>query len=328
MKVLRLVALGLAVSAAAACHDGPNAECSGDDSVASCLPPDALDEPGTALFAGRARPIALAHDGDRLYWLEWGQLDALDNYTPGALVRATFEGQPEVVVDDVSRPRWIASDATHIYWTEEGRIARWPKLGGAPETVVADVDAIELAVGPTHIAWRQVQVEPGVYVAPKAGGDAFLIDPTEDADIVAIDDERVYYGYLGTVVSEPIGGGAVETLIDGQPYRLAIHDDVLVAGLDTRIVRLDLPDGAPVNIANQPEGNRPELAVFNDELFFAFESAGAWTLMRARLTPITATPIASETGDLRGIAVGDGHLYWITGGDETAPNGAIHHAPL
>ena len=35
----------------------------------------------------RARPMSMAVDDDHLFWLEWGYLDELDNYQPGALLR-------------------------------------------------------------------------------------------------------------------------------------------------------------------------------------------------------------------------------------------------
>jgi hypothetical protein len=138
---------------------------------------------------------AVAFDNAFAYWA-----------TAFAVKRVSLEGGAEQVVaasaakDGVAG---IAVDDSNVYWTNlaEGKVLRAPKGGGAPEMLASGQQSpAGLRIDATSVYWSNLGTEKlgwmsgAVMKVAKAGGAARPLACYVGPDVVAIDDEAVYFG--------------------------------------------------------------------------------------------------------------------------------------
>ena len=118
----------------------------------------------------------------------------------------------QLLASAAPRPRGIAADATHVYFTgADGAVRRAPRGGGAAELVSSAPSGFYgrgLVLDADHVYWRVGEIgdfagaEGHVYKVPKAGGPpTSLADSEPGPRQLAIDGEWLYWTNLvsGTV---------------------------------------------------------------------------------------------------------------------------------
>lgn len=107
-------------------------------------------------------------------FLYWGDHDP--NGPPGSLRRkplASLDGGASVLFVNTERPKTLAVDATHVYWTTwDGFVKRAPKGGiGGAEPLAASQPAPEsIYVDERHVYWTNFTMGGDVRRVPKGGG--------------------------------------------------------------------------------------------------------------------------------------------------------------
>lgn len=171
------------------------------------------------LFAPREGSVTLAADEFDLFYLTG----------PQSFARRPIAGGPSVdlAVAD-STLMQLASDATHVYWTElDGNVRGVAKAGGARfDAGYVFGNPSDIAVDSTHIYW--VFPEFGqVAMAPKPSGAATHISDQSSPRAVTADGKYVYWVNAG-------GPGAAGELVRAPRGDLA-SAEVLLSGLDAPI---------------------------------------------------------------------------------------------
>ena len=225
-------------------------------------------------------PCCLAASGGDVYWVEAGRHAA--DFLDGSVMRLPAGADTAVVaVANVYFPADVVADPDAIHWVEidGGGLGRAARDGSNPaELYWSETSKTSLAITDQHVAWT-------------AGG------PSED------------------VVARDRGSGVL-TIISGEEYSptdlLATGDDLywveqgmLGSGLDR--IRRSIGLGAPEDVAIDELG-AADLVAGGDHVYWI--AAGAGTVRRVAIAGGVAETFAAGQGELGGLAVHDGHLYW------------------
>lgn len=200
--------------------------------------------PVETLAEGQQNPVALAAQGDDLYWLDYGA-----GIFGGDLMHRAPDGTLEKLVSGIDVPTAMRIDATHAYFTAEGLqvpdgtayslVARVPLHGGALEFIGAGLhQPAWLALDDQRVYWlEQLDAsmnENGVlYARNKAGGDPVALGtiPGELVLGLSVDETNAYITALagpskGRLHRLPLAGGAPSTLAE---LSGVVYGDVEVA---------------------------------------------------------------------------------------------------
>ena len=174
-----------ATSDAATASSVPDAEVADAMVDAASMPPDAGEDAGADAGATACAPcaegwscidgmcaqilatdqpglMAFVRDSERLYWVNYGSFDRLDNYQHDGSVVAMPIGGGEIVTlaEGRERPMGLAVDDAYAYWVDntqpqEGELStimRVSLTGGAPEPIVSATYLSEsIAVDDTYV---------------------------------------------------------------------------------------------------------------------------------------------------------------------------------
>jgi len=189
-------------------------------------------------FAPDASNVGLAADAANVYFVSRQANPA------GQLAKCAASGCAggATILSSGPTPTSIAVDATSVYWTDAtGNVLAMPVAGGAPRTIASGQPLpTSLLVFDGNVYWRDVGCTPDggtcgsrLMTAP-IGGGAPTAAPScgpvscslPNVTAVAIDRENVYFAtYDGSIVEQPITGGAATTLATSQQVPTAIAFD-------------------------------------------------------------------------------------------------------
>jgi hypothetical protein len=114
--------------------------------------------------------------------------------TPAAILASDSTGTV-VLVGNLTEPRSLALDATHVYWTEPKvkRVSRFATNSAAAAETVADAAAFEIAVDATHV-YATDNANGTVWQAPKTGGAPEIVASGLSYPFdIAVDATNVYF---------------------------------------------------------------------------------------------------------------------------------------
>jgi hypothetical protein len=121
----------------------------------------------------------------------------------------------------------LVTDGTNLYWTGEmgdagwggqGLVMKMPTSGGNPTTLATQGEPVSLAIDATSAYWMDY-TERTVVKVPLAGGVPVTLDTTPISPFdysLTVDNSNVYWSAAGGLLSEPIQGGGVTTLVGAQ----------------------------------------------------------------------------------------------------------------
>lgn len=224
-----------------------NGQCSDDGALG------VLDCPGSAVMsvplgggtpttiASAESPIALVVDATSVYWVNAPYLDD-SNVATGSIVKAPLGGGASTTLaSGLYAPFAIAVNASDVYWTADGvdgdgTITKAP-IGGGTLGVLPSAQpyAGPIVQDGSSLYWLNAYGPEGgsqtsVFSVPLTGGAPTRLavsaggsDTSGPFAGIAVDDARVYWtsqtsvGYDsdGFLMSVPIAGGAVTTLVAG-----------------------------------------------------------------------------------------------------------------
>lgn len=285
--------------------------------------------------------VGVAVDSKYVYWAdpaagtieraELGKPESPEPFIVPGQVKCEVEGSEPAEFDEVeSKPRYVAVDAGHIYWTNSGcldSIERPRKEGGTigraeidgseasiePEFIVGASNPQGIAVNATDIYWANKDGQEAIgratfegegvkevkqnFAAP--GGSQFPIavalSSTHVYFTVAVGDTEEGAGFVSRV---PLAGGKEEFILIGlgsKPRGLAVDATNVywAAQAEEAIGRIPIADFPP-------SGNCEE-------------------------TPNCDKDLTSVSGALNGLAIDGAHLYWsINGESPTNPGNDLY----
>ncbi|WP_437674535.1 DUF5050 domain-containing protein [Sorangium sp. So ce131] len=191
-------------------------------------------------------PRSITLVGDSIYFTDSGL---------EIIVRASLDGDFDILADGQTYPLGIAADAANVYWTsqDQGTVMKVSVDGGEVVAVATGQDSPRgIAVDATHVYW--VNEGGSVMKAPIAGGELVMIaDGQAKPRDIAVDAESVYWtNDGGTVVKAPIAGGELVALAAEQrnPRNIAIDAvHVYWTNDDGTVKRVPLGGGQPETLA-------------------------------------------------------------------------------
>ncbi len=201
--------------------------------------------------------------GGTLFW---------STYNSGSVLKVPISGGAALVVSSGGQViQGMANDGANIYWADEyaSAIRSANIVSGVVQTLepqadagVSDAGAVvtsptPIAVDANYIYWGNVGTTASVYQANKDGSNPMALvtglDPS-NGSWIAVDAANVYYTVYntGTVISVPIGGGAVQTLATGesQPGPIASDANALYWKATGMIRKYAKPSGPVTTLAN------------------------------------------------------------------------------
>jgi hypothetical protein len=217
----------------------------------------------------------------------------------------------------------LAIDATHVYWSSpgydcsSGLVRRIAKSGGEVTTLAADESAPRaVTVDDASVYFYDGCGADKVRSVGKAGGPAIdlLVDANlvDDARVVAVDSENVYFNDWG-ILSVPKAGGK-PTIIDSVVYATALAaDDAGVFwvgplnGANDYAVMVYHRGDTSASLLTKVTGSGSGIAL--DEGFVYFNSSGSIRRVSRSGGPVY---IVTEA-DAWKLTVDDTHVYWTEG---------------
>jgi hypothetical protein len=274
------------------------------------------------------RAIGVAVDGSHVYWADpvLGAIGRADIDGNPASVDPTFivpgpvefevEGEPGIFEAVESKPRYVAVDAGHVYWTNTGRLDENEEPADDEGTIGrADIDGGEASIDPdfirgasnpqgiavnaTHVYWANAAksgTKRSIGRADIEGNkvvQGFFEPKGTTPFAVALSASHIYFsineagddvGYLGRVA---LGGGEEEIL-----------------GIGKRGLRGIALDATYAYWATQGEEAIGRIALAD------FPSAGGCEVIASCNKKLT-----KPKGKLNGLAADAAHLYWSVNGE-------------
>jgi hypothetical protein len=233
-------------------------------------------------------------------------------------------------------PNSITTDATHVYWTNEGRgafgsVARVGLGGGAVETLATGrSDPAGILVDANRIYWGDRPV--GLLTVPIAGG-AVVTLYTGEVQGVAMDDANVYWGEAtgvdGKIRKLAKMGGAVTTVASGadSPRAVAVDEtDLYWCSSDTLVV--EAKGASTSSVFESSQSNASALVVGDGYVLWTLGGVVTSASVEGGVPTTLSFPQQLYVMEA-GIAVDSGFAYWTFAGTSSdAKDGAILKAPL
>jgi sugar lactone lactonase YvrE len=242
----------------------------------------------------------------------------------GAGASGSAGAPPVLLASGQNGPEYPLVDATHVYWTNVGSVARVAKTGGAVETLATvGVNNEGCALDSTHIYFAD-GAGHAIYQLPKSGGTAVLRAASQSfPQTVALDATHVYWASEGdgAIRRVPKSGGAVENLATGQAnaYAIALHGSELFWTRTTgQISKLSTASCCSVTqlVTSGPAG---ALSIAVDSTHVYWVAQSGQNVQRVSRSGGSAQEVGFVTlAD--GLAVDESHVYV---GQDSKP-GSIH----
>jgi hypothetical protein len=225
-----------------------------------------------------------------------------------------------IVASGQAGPQNIATDATHIYWTNRNgdQVMRAAKAGGAVETFAAGQDGAQgIALDASHVYWTNFFGDQ-VMRRAKSGGELESLATVQDGAYgIALDATHVYWtsGEDDTVMRRAKAGGAIQTIAASQSTVRGIAVDEThvywaVAGFAGEVKRAPKTGGNVATIS-APEGAAEGVALDATHVFWTSlpDSASRQIRRRAKSGGAVIGFEPFENG-AHNLVVDDNYVYW------------------
>lgn len=189
---------------------------------------------------------------------------------------------PVVLATGQSGPHGIALDATHVYWTNLGSVARVPKSGGAVEILASVGQNNEVIAVDDQFAYFADGDGGAIRRVAKTGGTPTTIAQNQSFPRgLGLDATHVYWASEGDDAIRRVAksGGSVETLATGQTMAFALAVDggevfwTLVGG---PVRKLQIDSCCNVTELSPSQGTAPlSLAADATHVYWASQSSGS-----------------------------------------------------
>ena len=193
------------------------------------------------------------------------------------------EGRCLATLATTSGSRALTVDATDVYWSSSYEVMKVPRSGGQPTILATGTMATDIAVDTTHIYWTD-------------------------------------FGN-GTVMSLPLGGGALTTIASDQgvPTGIAL-DGAFVYWASGAVYRAPLAGGTTSPLTTTSTVNAWDIAVYGDDVYWTDVS----TVMKADVLTGDLTTLATDQQSPVSIAVDGTSVYWVNRGTgSVSPDGTV-----
>lgn len=236
---------------------------------------------------------------------------------PG-IYRVPVTGGATVKVASAVWPTYVATDATHVYWTDlakpgaPGSVGRVPIAGG-PEQILASglaaPSSCALFGGDVYVA----EAFGRILAVPKAGGATATL-ASGGGHYAAANTTGVCWASDTAIRCVPHGGGVPTTLVDSEPLRVAALalDETRAFWVlrDGRVRTAAFADRLSSTLADAVPGSilAPDIALDGAHLYVV-----SGTTLRKIAKSGGVTPLASDPDQIWGVAVDATHVYWTAG---------------
>jgi hypothetical protein len=276
-----------------------------------------IETPG--FIPGRA--IGVAVDAAHVYWADpklgtigRADLDGTDpdpEFIDPGTVECEAEEEPGVFEEVAARPRYVAVDSEHVYWTNTGCSDKFGALEGTGTIGRADIEGDPLSVQPAFIAGAS------------------------DPQGIAVNGEYVYWANAGkpdalrAIARATVGGGDIKQSFarfnfNGRaPSGVALSSSQIYvtaneSGSNAYVRRIPLDGGGP----EEGEGffigksGVRGVAVDGSHVYWATQASGEEAIGRADLDLENPEPnFIPLDGRPNGLALDSSHLYWANNGE-------------
>lgn len=239
---------------------------------------------------------------------------------------------PSVVASNKARPSGIATDGSHVYWTNaaaSGSVMKVPLRGGKPMTLAGSLTSPDgIAVDESHVYWTSSS--GSVMSAPRDGGKPSTLAQKQDQPTsITARGGSVYWTNqtgAGSVMKVKASGDSAKPIVTGvnMPCGVAVDDQSVYYtsyGSGT-VSRVGLEGGKPSVLANG-QAFPCNVAVQGASLFWVNTGRPA-SVMRADLASGTVKALVSNIAAPSGVATDGRHVYWTT----TDKAGAVLRVPV
>ncbi len=283
--------------------------CAGLLFAAACTSPHHNDPPicGTPtaqdqLAQTQNQILSLTLAGDDVYWMDMGGIGR-------APTDASSAGAE--IVSPTSSPFALGGSITNngenVYWADgnlpSGSVDRVAMSGGGLVQLASTNQPIGVAVDASNIYWSTFgsSANPvGTIVKQPIDGGAAVTLATGLATVgpIALDDHNVYWSDMfGAVSSVPIAGGAVHTLV---PAQYALPPNTV---LDDAPIGIAVADGTVYWTSTPLQGATPNV------------------ISSVSIDGGAVSVVATPATQISGLAVDDQFVYWSEIGDVTPGQG-------
>lgn len=290
---------------------------------------DANDGAPGALFlhvlaTGQNQPRGIALDSDRVYWANLG--DGTISVLPKS---ATTTTPPTLVTDAAVTPRWVALDATQIFWPSDTNggcvkgVLKAPKdLKSGPTQLAGCTDYLDringFGVDGTLVYWTTHPAGTSLFAVSKEGGQLITLASGlgGQPDALAVAPDAVYFNNppLQTVSRYDKTAQTTQAIAAGHAGLTAIATDGTYVYFTTaaNVLRAlgtgNVDAGAAAETLASAQDGPAGIAVYGD--FVYFTNSGAGTVNRVPKTGGTVEVIAKNQIGARAVAVDDSGVYF------------------
>jgi hypothetical protein len=249
-----------------------------------------------------------------------------------------------------SMPYAIAIDETHVYWTNygdsvdvEGSIARVPKVGGEPTTLVSGplAQPNSIVVDGSDVYWSNYGSGTIARVS-KVGGSPIILAVGQSfaSNVRVLGDDIFWLKYVGSHLimrASAWDGGNVATVVSAnEPITGFAIDNSSVIWLNwnqQEVLKSPLAGGTPVVIASNQGSPRTVVVDANNAYWITEGPYYTGAIMQGPLNgaypPITLVPQLPESDQpRRSIALDDNFAYWTDRGKHLQSNGRVARVPI
>jgi hypothetical protein len=142
---------------------------------------------------------------------------------------------------------------------------------------------------------------------------------------IAVDDANVYFTTMGGVMSVPIGGGALKTLVSGQATFVAVDGNNVYWTGNSAVLQMSKDGGAPVTLASDQNG---PYAIAIDPANVYWTTLGANTVVKCAIDGDIPVTLATNQSDVMALAVGSTSVYWGNTMELDGGEGSIVSVPI
>jgi sugar lactone lactonase YvrE len=260
------------------------------------------------------RAIGVAVDSEHIYWVDpsTGLIGRADldggnrqaNFIEPGPIECAVPGEPGVFEEVESRPRYVAVDSEHVYWTNTGCSSEERKaIDGTGTIGRADIEGTPGSIEPEFIKG-----------ASNPQGIAFNATHIYWANGGEFNETRGIG--RATIEGDGVNQHFIDTFGNAQPEGVALGTTHVYFGANDNnayLLRAPLEGGTPEGIFIGIEGIRG-VAVDSGHVYWAWQ--GEETIGRATLAlGSQENKFIELEGKPNGVAVDAAHLYWATNGE-------------